>query len=72
MPTVAQFHICQSLPLVHGDNPSFALPSTTEINNKLGLVSTEATQHRFQSIQGEFTRWKKERSHYNLIRSVIQ
>ena len=50
VPTFVDFHICDRLPLIHRHEPSIIPSSTTKINDKLLLVSTESCQYRIEEF----------------------
>ena len=67
--TLIDFHIRNSLPLVHGDKPTILSSTTTaQVNHQLLLVSPERFQYRIQSRLAELTSWKKERCDDDLIK----
>lgn len=67
--TLIDFHIRNSLPLVHGHEPAILSSTTTaQVNDQLVLVSAERFQYRIQSRLAELTSWKEERCDDDLMR----
>ena len=52
--TLVDLHVCDGLPLVHGDEPCvFAPPPAAEVNDKLFLVSSKSLKHGIQPCLAE-------------------
>jgi hypothetical protein len=47
------FHVCQRLPLVHGNKPFLPLTATAEVNDQLCLVSSKSPKYSIQSLLAE-------------------
>ena len=65
--TLIDFHISQSLPFIHGNNPFASLPSTTEIDDQFLCIVAQRSQDIAKAIRGELCVWKEERSHNDLL-----
>lgn len=68
--TLINFHICQCLPLIHGDDPPTSLPTTAQINDKFAFAVIQCIEHPFQTIFRESGIRKKSRCHDNLLRDT--
>ncbi len=47
------FHVCQRLPLVHGNKPFLPLTAAAEVNDQLRLVSSQRPENSIQSLLAE-------------------
>jgi hypothetical protein len=56
--TLINFHIRDGLPLVHSHKPSIILPPTTEVDNKLFLVTIESFENHVKALLRELSRGK--------------
>jgi len=66
--TFTDFHVCQCLPLVHGDDPPSSLPPTAQVNDELAFAAIQRIEHPFQTIFREFGVRKKSGCHDNLLK----
>jgi hypothetical protein len=64
--TFINFHICNSLPLVHGYKPGIVLLAATEIDDEFLSIASQSSKNRFESLLRKLPGWKEERSDYNL------
>jgi hypothetical protein len=50
---LVDFHVCQRLPLIHGNKPFVPLTATAEVNHQLGLVAAKSRENSIQSLLAE-------------------
>lgn len=61
--TLVDFHICNSLPLVHGNKPCvISLSSAAQVDDQLVLVSSKRLEYRIKTLLAESTFWEQEGS----------
>ena len=69
MSTLIDLHVCQGLPLVHGDEPAvLALPAAAEVDHQLALVASQGFQDRFKPCLAEMAVREKEGRYDDLLR----
>jgi len=56
--TFVDLHICDSLPFVHGYEPSVAFLPAAEVNHKFLLISTKCSENILKTFLRESTFWK--------------
>lgn len=68
--TLVDFHICQRLPLIHGNEPFVLLAATAEIDDQLALVPAKSPKNSIQPLLAEMAIREEVRCDDDLVRSI--
>lgn len=67
--TLAELHVCDRLPFVHGHEPGMILATATQVDDELLLVLAEGCEHGFQACDREGCAREEIRGYYYLLLS---
>lgn len=67
--TLVELHVCDCLPFIHGNEPSFSLASAAEVDDELVLVTAQRGQNSLEALAGELSRGEEVRGDDYLLSS---